>query len=229
LFLGYAIPWSLVLGRAKRPVLAAANGTWFIWAVASQSVAVLAATLEPIFANGRRELAIIAVLSWSVGVVLYGVAGSFVAMRLLMYDVRAADVGQPYWVSMGATAITVLAGARIVEMADAPMVNATAGLVSGLAALFWCFGSWLIPALIAIGYWRHVIKKVPLRYEPPMWSMVFPLGMYGVASINIGQADKLPIVEAIGRIEIWLALAVWTIVFAGLLVHIVKSNTSRVN
>src|SRR5699024_1201609 len=47
LLMGYALPWAAVLGRAQRPLTAAANGTWFIWVVAAQSVAVLASTLEP--------------------------------------------------------------------------------------------------------------------------------------------------------------------------------------
>lgn len=49
-----------------------------------------------------------------------------------------------YWVAIGATAITVLAGARIVEMANAPMVAATRGLVAGTSVVFWAFGGWLI-------------------------------------------------------------------------------------
>ena len=43
LVLGYAVPWAAVLSRAERPVLTEANGTWFIWVVASQSVATTAA------------------------------------------------------------------------------------------------------------------------------------------------------------------------------------------
>ena len=35
LVLGYVVPWSAVLGRQERPVVAAANGTWFVWVVAS--------------------------------------------------------------------------------------------------------------------------------------------------------------------------------------------------
>jgi len=126
LALGYVVPWAAVLGRARRPVLQYANGTWFIWVVASQSVAVLAATLEPEVGTGRRELALLAVFSWSVGVFLYAAAGIFVAARLLLYDLRPVQLTPPYRVSMGATAITVVAGARIVDMADAPMVTADA-------------------------------------------------------------------------------------------------------
>ncbi|MFF1272147.1 hypothetical protein ACFVZC_01760 [Streptomyces marokkonensis] len=47
LVLGCTIPWAAVLSRSERPVVVAANGTWFVWVVASQSVAVAAATLEP--------------------------------------------------------------------------------------------------------------------------------------------------------------------------------------
>ena len=135
LILGYVVPWTAVLGRSQRPVLQNANGTWFIWVVASQSIAVLAAVLQPAVGGGHRELALLAVFSWSVGVFLYGAAGAFVAARMLLYPLRPEDLTPPYWVAMGATAITVAAGARIVEMADAPMVAATRGLIAGTSVL----------------------------------------------------------------------------------------------
>ncbi|MER7542661.1 tellurite resistance/C4-dicarboxylate transporter family protein [Actinomadura sp.] len=223
LVLGYVVPWTAVLGREDRPVVAGANGTWFIWVVASQSVAVLAAILEPVVDPGRRELALLAVCSWSVGAILYAAAGVFVAARLLIYPLRPVDLTPPYWVAMGATAITVVAGARIVEMADAPMVNATRGLIAGTSVVFWAFGSWLILPLVAAGWWRHVTHRVPLRYEATLWSVVFPLGMYGVAGQYLGVADRLPIVEGIGRYETWVALAVWAVTFAAMLVHLVRT------
>ncbi|MFC7512225.1 hypothetical protein ACFQV4_25930 [Streptomyces thermocarboxydus] len=46
----------------------------------------------------------------------------------------------------------------------------------------WSFCTWLIPLLLALGVWRHVLHRVPLHYETSLWSMVFPVGMYGVAS-----------------------------------------------
>lgn len=223
LLLGYIVPWAIVLWRPDRPILAKANGTWFIWTVASQSVAVIAASLQPVVSLDRRELAIIAITSWSVGAALYVAIGVLLTIRLLNYEVSPVEVGQPYWVSMGATAITVLAGARIVDMADAPMVDATRGLVAGVSVLFWGFGTWLWPLLIAAGIWRHVIHKVSLAYEAPIWSMVFPLGMYAVASINLGIADRLPFVEQVGRLEIWLAVVVWAAVFVGMIRNAVRT------
>ncbi|MGH6655206.1 MAG: tellurite resistance/C4-dicarboxylate transporter family protein [Actinocrinis sp.] len=225
--LGYAIPWTAVLGRAHRPVLQDANGTWFVWAVASQSVAVLSATLEPAVTLGRRELALLAVFSWSVGVFLYLGTGILVAARMLLYPLEPEDLTPPYWVAMGATAITVVAGARIVQMAGAPMVEATKGLVAGTSVLFWSFGSWLIPVLVAAGVWRHAVHKVPLRYEPPVWSIVFPLGMYGVSGSLLGQVDHLPIVRGIGDTESWFALAAWVAVFAAMLHHLTRLYTAQ--
>lgn len=223
LTLGYIVPWIAVLQTPLRPALQRANGTWFIWVVASQSVAVLAATLEPALSMGRREVALLAVFSWSVGVFLYGAVGVFVAARMLHYPLRPEDLTPPYWVAMGATAITVLAGARIVQMANAPMVAATRGLVAGTSVVFWAFGTWLLVPLVAAGVWRHVVHRVPLRYEAALWSVVFPLGMYGVSGDYLGQADHLPLVERIGDVESWIAMAVWAVTFVAMLQHLVTT------
>jgi len=225
--LGYVVPWTAVLAKTERPVVKYANGTWFIWVVASQSVAVAAATLEPTGESMRGALAIVAVLSWSVGVFLYAAAGVMVALRMMLYELRPVDLNPPYWVSMGACAITVLAGARIVEMAAAPMVDATRGLVAGLAVVFWSFATWLMPVLFGVGLWRHWRHRIPLQYEATLWSMVFPLGMYAVAGIYLGQADDLPIVGWIGRAELWLAMAVWLLVFLSMLRHVYTTVLRR--
>jgi tellurite resistance protein TehA-like permease len=219
--LGYVVPWTAVLGRSARPVLSSANGTWFIWVVASQSVAVSAATLQPHAATWQRgPLAILAVFSWSVGIFLYAASGVFVSLRLMLYELKPTDLEPPYWVSMGAAAITVLAGARIVEMASAPMVNATRGLVAGTSVVFWSFATWLIPPLVAAGWWRHRTHRVPLTYDATLWSIVFPLGMYAVAGIYLGKADHLPVVGTVGFAELWVALAVWVVVAVAMAVHL---------
>ncbi len=223
LLLGYVVPWTAVLGKVERPVVASANGTWFIWVVASQSVAIAAATLEPVFVTGRRELAVLAVMSWSVGVFLYAATAMIVSLRLMLYPFGPEELTPPYWVTMGALAITVLAGARIVEMADAPMVAVTRDLVAGMSVVFWAFATWLIPVLLAAGWWRHWVRGVPLRYEATFWSMVFPLGMYAVAGIYLGEADRLPLVAAIGGAELWVACTAWLVVMIAMLDNLLRT------
>lgn len=215
--LGYVVPWSAVLSRAERPVVKTANGTWFVWVVASQSVAVSAATLEGPLEGVRHGLAVLAVLAWSVGVFTYGACAVFVSLRMMLYRLEPEEFEPPYWVSMGAIAITVVAGATIVEMEATPMVEAIRGLVAGLSVVFWCVATWLVPVLFAAGLWRHALRGVPLRYEPTLWSIIFPLGMYAVASIALGRADRLPIVESIGDAWLWVALAAYLLVFVAML------------
>ncbi len=222
LVLGYVVPWTAVLGHEERPVVASANGTWFIWVVASQSMAVATATIEPVYDAVRGELALLAVMSWSVGVVLYGATGLLVSLRLMLYPFGPEELTPPYWVSMGALAITVLAGARIVEMADAPMVAVTRDLIAGLAVVFWAFATWLIPVLVAAGWWRHARRRMPLHYDATLWSIIFPLGMYAVAGIYLGRADRLPVVEAVGRSELWVAFTAWAVVSAAMLAHVAR-------
>ena len=218
---GYVIPWSAVLGHQERPVVAAANGTWFIWVVASQSVALAAAGLEPVYPHARQGLAVVAVLTWSVGVFLYAASAVFVSLRLMLYPLEPRDIAPPYWVAMGSVAITVVAGARIVEMDTAPMADAVRELVAGLSVVFWCFATWLIPVLVAMGWWRHRRHRIPLTYEATLWSIIFPLGMYSVASLTLGEADHLPIVAWIGATWLWVALAAWVVTFVAMLRHIV--------
>lgn len=216
LALGYAVPWAAVLSRAERPVLTEANGTWFIWVVASQSVATTAAGLEPLIGTAQDEMAILAVSAWSVGLVLYAACAVFVALRLVLYPLAPEDLNPPYWVSMGAVAITIVAGAKITEMSTTPIVEATVGLIAGLVVLCWAWATWLIPVLFAVGVWRHVAHRIPLRYESSWWSIVFPLGMYAVAGMYLGRADSLPIVEQIGAAWLWVAVVAWVLATAAM-------------
>ncbi len=222
--LGYVIPGLVVSRHQGDDILNGLNGTWFIWSVASQSVAVLAASLEPTAGALSDALSIIAVLSWGIGLILYGVIGCAVVIRVLTRGIPVSQMGPPYWVTMGAGAITVLAGSRIVEMSDTAMVSVVRAPVAAAAVVFWAFATWLIPGLIGIGIWRHLIHRIPLRYEAALWSMVFPLGMYAVAGIYLGRADNLPIVGWIGGHFLWVALAVWAIVFIAMIVNIVRAS-----
>ena len=103
------------------------------------------------------------------------------------------------------------------------MVDATRGLVAGTSVVFWAFATWLIPVLLAAGWWRHGYHRIPLTYEATLWSIVFPLGMYAVAGIYLGRADHLPIVHAIGSVELWFAFAAWALSLAAMLQHVVRT------
>jgi hypothetical protein len=70
---------------------------------------------------------------------------------------------------MGATAISVLAGAGEVALPKTiPVIAATAGFTEGFSFGLWAFGTWWIPLLLILGLWRHVHRHVAphLRARP---------------------------------------------------------------
>jgi tellurite resistance protein TehA-like permease len=224
LVLGYVVPFLAVLGQRERPTVAAANGTWFLWVVATQSVAIASATMEPRMVHGRPEMALLAVMAWFVGTFLYALVAGLVSLRLALFEFGPADLTPPYWISMGALAITVLAGARIVEMTDTPIVDVTRPFVAGSSVGLWSLATWLVPGLVAAEVWRHRRRPGRVTYQVALWSIAFPLGMYAVAALALGDAAHLPVLTAIGAGELWLAVVGWTVVFAAMTVHLSQAR-----
>lgn len=217
LVLSYGIPLGLATRRAPHSALAGVNGTWFLWAVGTQSIAVSATALLPAAGGPAGLLTAVAVGAWSVGVVLYLLIAGLVLAGLFQFPVEPAAMTPAYWVFMGATAISVLAGARLLALPPEPLLAGVRPVVAGLSVILWAFGTWLIPLLTGFGVWRHLVRGVRLRYEPPLWSMVFPLGMYCVASHALGGVLHVAWLAALGRDGTWVAFAVWAVVFAAML------------
>jgi tellurite resistance protein TehA-like permease len=74
--------------------------------------------------------------------------------------------------------------------------------------------------LAGLGVWRHLVHRVPLRYEPGLGSLAFPLGMYCVASEALGRALRVRWLVSVGHAGTWAALAVWVVLFAAMLVSL---------
>ena len=214
LLLSYWVPLALITSRGTGSALAGINGTWFLWTVGTQSLAVDLASLKPPLAS---PLAALAVVLWAVGLMLYLITATLALAGLLHFPPQPAALTPAYWVFMGAAAISVLAGAKLLRLPASPLLAAMHPVVAGLSVILWAFGTWLIPLLIGLGVWRHLIRRVPLRYEPGLWSMVFPLGMYCVASETLGTALHVPWLVSVGHDGTWVAFAVWAIVFAAML------------
>ena len=156
-------------------------------------------------------LAPLAVAFWSIGVVLYVILTCLVTTRLLADPVDPHALGPAYWVYMGDTAITVLAAAKILALpATLPVLVATRDVVSGVAFVLWAFGTWWIPMLLLFTVWRHFVPGARMGYEPTLWGMVFPLGMYAVAGASYGDATGLGFMVAIARVEVWVGFVAWT-------------------
>jgi tellurite resistance protein TehA-like permease len=222
LALSYAVPLRVITGTRADGVLKAANGTWLVWVVATQSLSTAASAVVPMWPSQAEGVTLLAIGFWGVGVVLYLVVMTVVVIRLLLFPVRPSDLTPPYWVSMGATAITVLAGDRLLEAAPQPVLTAVTPVVAGLCVVLWAFGTWLWPPLLARTVRRATFRhRVATLYRPSIWSMVFPFGMYAVSSIELGTAVRTPWIHGIGLAEGWLAVIAWCLVFLAMLASLV--------
>jgi tellurite resistance protein TehA-like permease len=128
-----------------------------------------------------------------------------------------SDLAPPYWINMGAVAISTLAGSLLVlEAPRSALLAELLPFLKGLTLLFWATATWWIPMLVILGVWRHGVERFPLRYDPLYWGAVFPLGMYTAATWRLSQAIEVPSLTVIPRMLIFVALAAWTLAFAGL-------------
>src|SRR5215510_248893 len=213
--LTYGVPASLLLAGQRDSVLGGINGTWLLWVVATQSLSVDASTLFPVWPSQSRLLATAAVALWSVGFIFYLLLASLILLRWLTVPITPATLNPSYWILLGATGIIVLAGSDILTLpASQTAIGSIAGFVKGTCIVFWSFGTWFIPLLIVLGLWRHLLRQYPLRYEAALWTVVFPIGMYGVATRSFGSAAGLTFMEPLSRGVIWVAMAAWLLVAA---------------
>lgn len=221
LILTYSVPTSLLLIRQRDSILTGVNGSWLIWVVATQSLSIAASVLVPVWGSRAGFLAPVAVAMWSIGLVLYLLLIALIMVRWLTVAMTPDALGPPYWILMGATAITVLAGAHILSLPSTlPIYQATAGFVEGFTFALWAFGTWWVPFLIVLGFWRHFRQHWSFEYEPTLWSMVFPLGMYSVATLSFGKVAGLSFMSPLARIMIWVAIAVWALVALAFIVRV---------
>jgi tellurite resistance protein TehA-like permease len=119
---------------------------------------------------------------------------------------------------MGAVAISTLAGTILLTAAPySPLVADLVPFVKGFTLLFWATATWWIPMLVALGIWRHVYRRFPLRYDPLYWGAVFPLGMYTVCTFRLSQVIEAPVLLNIAQPFLYIALAAWGLALAGLI------------
>lgn len=218
LFLAYGVPLSMMLrtemGESLRPRLLPVDGTWFLWVVSTQSISMAAASLAS-GGNTVRLLSDAAVAFWGIGIMLYLTLTTLVMLRLLTGGENLGGIVPTNWIFMGATAITVLAGSMILHLpADVPVVQLAGATVGGISYLLWAFGLWWVPLLVAFGFWHHVVRREPVHYSTALWSIVFPLGMFAVATFRFGTENDMALVAFVGDWATWVAVAAWLAVAA---------------
>jgi tellurite resistance protein TehA-like permease len=216
---------AVVLASPKPGLEHGINGTWFLLTVATESIAVLGALL--LARHPSDTLAFVCLAAFLLGVVLYLIVMTMVFLRWTFQELEPTEADPPAWIAAGAVAITVLAGSNLLAAATAsPRVDRLAPFVEGVVVLAWATATFWFPLMIAIGVWRHLVRRVPLRYHPSYWALVFPLGMYGAATYRMASAIALDSIDWIPQVTLAIALIAWTATAIGL-AHLGTRSVAR--
>ena len=224
-WLGLAL-WGLLLYafltavtfREPKPDLATGiSGVWLLLVVSTESVAVLGSNVAPSIAP--RGVLFVSLVAHLVGAMLYLLVIGLIFYRWTFFPMGGDQATPPYWINMGALAITTLAGSNLILAAPRwDLLRELEPFLQGTTILFWAFATWWVPLLVIMGLWRHGVKRVPLRYDPQFWALVFPLGMYSVATTTMIEAIGLPFGSWIPAAFFWIGLGAWAVTAVGMAV-----------
>lgn len=216
--LTYAIFTIYTIKESKPSLADGINGGWLVAVVATQAVSNLGVLLLPQF-DTYRELVLFGCLSlWLFGIMLYIWLIALIFYRYTFFAFSPSDLMPPYWINMGAMAISTLAGTTLIARGnDSRLVQELLPFIKGCTILCWATATWWIPMLVILGFWRHVYKRFKLTYDPLYWGAVFPLGMYTACTFRLSEVTHQPFLAEISSWFVYVALTAWLATFAALI------------
>ncbi len=218
LFVVYTFFSVVTVKREKPPLDAGIHGVWLVAVVSTQSISVLGTLVAAGLGSWSQVALFFSLSMYLLGGMLYIWLTTLILYRFLFFRVEPQQLTPPYWIGMGAVAITTLAGATLMLNAGQwSLLQDLLPFLKGFTLFFWATSTWWIPLLIILGIWRYLFMRFPLRYDPQFWSMVFPLGMYTACTFQLAKALNVPFLVEIPRYFIYLAFAAWLATFLGLI------------
>ncbi|GAA0516686.1 Tellurite resistance protein TehA [Halorubrum aquaticum] len=233
-----------IVGARKADVSERIDGAFLLVIVCMQSLAVLGGLLAEALPAYADVTVLLSVSYFGSGYVLYFVVVTVVTYRLLDGAVRPDDWTGPYWITMGAAAITTLAGTTIgPQLASAAGWAPYAPVIVGVTFLAWAIASWWIPLLLVLDVWAFLADGVDSRpptwvvllpwarlgvgrryhaYAPTAWGRVFPMGMYTACTLNLAGIGTFRLLSVVPAYWGWFALGVWGLTFLGMTRAVVR-------
>ena len=218
------ILFTLLLGTSlkpkKPPLVKTISGSWLLVVVSIQSLVILTGFVEKKLSSFPWLLEF-SLLLWLLGALMYIVFVTLVLYRLIFLPVRPDKISPSFWLDAGAAASLTFAGVSILNSAPAGhTIAGYAPVIKVLALLGWVAASWWLILLVLQETWRHL--KVGFSYSVGYWSLVFPLGIYAIASKRSAEVFKFPVLKDIGNIFVYLTLILWVLIFIWMIIHLIK-------
>ncbi len=222
--LAYTIFMAFTVKAEKPPLDRSISGAWLLAVVSTQALAVSSALLAARIGQPfRLELNLVALSMWLWGGMLYIWMMSLIFYRYTFFPFSPGDLSPPYWINMGAMAISTLAGSLLILNApQAPYLVSLMPFLKGFTVLYWATGTWWIPMLIGLGIWRYAVRRFPLRYDPLYWGAIFPLGMYAACTWQMNRAMGFDFLGFLPPVFLFIALAGWLLAFSAMIRRLLR-------
>ncbi|WP_417376548.1 tellurite resistance/C4-dicarboxylate transporter family protein [Gimesia maris] len=212
LLLSYSLLAQFIVRQSGLDISKDVHGGWLLLVVATQAVSVSGTSLSREFPVFHESLVFLSLSLWLVGGLLYLWVISLILYRTIFFTMNPESLAPPYWISMGAMAISTLAGASLISIArDSMILSQILPFVKGLTLLCWVTATWWIPLLVILGVWRHILQRVSFSYDSQFWSIVFPLGMYSVSTHRLAVELNFSPLKQGANLFAYLALGAWLI------------------
>lgn len=213
----YAVFVALSIRDDKPSLGEGINGGWLVAVVATQAVCVLGCNVLPERLGNQDAILFFLASFWLCGGMLYIWMISLIFYRYTFFKFSPTDLMPPYWINMGAVAISTLAGTTLIAVTgDSPLLTSIRPFVKGFTLMYWATATWWIPMLLILGVWRHCVRRIELAYDPLYWGLVFPLGMYSLCTYQVSGVFELPFLLWLARAFVVLGLVAWLLTFFGL-------------
>lgn len=230
ILLNYFFFVQITIKRIKPTLEYGMNGIWLLMVVAAQSVSVLATFLIDHLPFSKEAILFTSLVVFLLGCMLYIIIITLIFYRLTFFKLRPEEFAPPYWINMGAVAITTLAGALLILNEHEWNFLVTLGpFLKGFTLMFWATGTWWIPIIFILMIWRHLFKYIRITYHPQYWGMVFPLGMYTVCTYRMAEALNFNFLYPVSEVFVYIAMFAWLITIVGLLRNILSGFLSSKN
>jgi tellurite resistance protein TehA-like permease len=183
-----------------------AHGAWELASVGTSGLAIVMGQIS--YYTGHRGWLLVAVPIWLLAIAIYALMTWLILWRAIVERRDRDGFAPDSWIMMGGLAIATLAG----DVLHQQLSGWPAAAVRTVTIVTWVVATLWIPPLIYFGLHRITQRPDVLQFTGAWWSLVFPLGMYSVATHAMAAEVDGRSMQTVSLVFFWDAFAVWLIV-----------------
>lgn len=221
LAIGIGIGVPFLMFTRQRHALADMSAVWLLPVVAAEVAAASGGLLLPHVADAGAQLGLLVgiVLLWALSVPPALVILVILFLRMVLHKLPPAGMAATSWLALGPIGTGALGLVLLALNGEQALVaNGLASLAPGLqgaallgALILWGYGAWWLATALLVTL-RQVFQGLPFNLG--WWAYTFPLGVYALATLKLGDLLPLAFFPLAGAIMVGLLALVWLLVAA---------------